>query len=135
MKGDMSLEYIIKFLILLIVAAVVISMLISFSDDIKTKIRDMFGKEEEIKTNSIDADSFSTAQIRTYMNSCWEKTGERYNKDFICYILKGDVSSVDKENLRQGVYGAVVVLDAFDTTKKVTIIRFVDVGNKIIVES
>ena len=135
MKAQMSLEYIIKFLILLVVAAVVIGMLFSFSSDIKTKIRDMFGKEKEIKTTSIEADSFSTAQIKTYMNSCWEKTGERYNKDFICYILKGDVSGVTKEDLKNSVDGAEVVVDDFDPTKKVTIIRFVDVGDKIVVES
>ena len=114
----MAFEYIVKIMILIVVAAVVMNIIIYFSDDIKLQVKKMFGSDEKtLETETVESISFSDSQIRNYIKSCWEKTyGVEYKKDAICYILKGDVSSVNALNI-QNVDGVKVVdTDSFNNT-------------------
>lgn len=135
MKG-LALEAVVKLIILIVVALVVIGLMIYFSDDIKKFVENLFKEEPEPQAEIVESSKFSTAQIRTYMRACWDKTGEKFRKDVICYILKGDVSEVDTDLLSTAVEApAQVDLSKFNPLKNVTIIRFQDLGNKIILES
>ena len=134
MKG-LALETIIKMIILVVVALLVINLMIFFSEEIKNYIRNFFGKGE-FKTEIVENPSYSTSQVMTYMRSCWDRTGEKFHEDVVCYILKGDVSGVDPSLLLNAVEPPATVNNSkFDPLKTTTIIRFEDVGNVIHVES
>ena len=134
MKG-LALESVMQWIILLVVAGVVISLVLYFNDEIKMYVENWF-KEKPVKAEIIEANQFSTSQVMTYMRACWDRTGERFKEGVICYILKGSVSNVDSALLTNAVSEpASVDINKFDPSKNVTMIRFEDVGNKIIVES
>ncbi len=135
MKG-LALETVVQWIILLVVATVVISLVLYFSDEIKMYVENWMKPDEGPKAEIIDSSQFSTSQVKTYMRACWDRTGERFKKDVICYILKGDVGSVNVDDLKNAVESpASVDTSKFEQLKNVTIIKFEDVGNKIIVES
>jgi hypothetical protein len=135
MKG-LALETVVNWIILLVVAAVVISLVLYFSDEIKMYVENWMKGDEGPKTEIIVSTQFTTAQVKTYMRACWDRTGERFRKDVVCYILKGNVNGVFAGDLTNAVeQPASVDTINFDPSKKVTIIKFKDVGNKIIVES
>ena len=135
MKG-LALEVIIQWVILSVVALVVIGLVFTFSDDIKRYLSGWFGNEQEIKTEKVTSDSFSTSEIITFAKACWSSTGEKYEENIICYILTGDVSNVDKDMLEDSLDSpAKVDVSEFDLSKSLTIIRFEDVGNIVYIES
>lgn len=133
MKG-MALETVVKWIILLVVAGVVLNLIFFFSDEI-TRIVGGFTKQKEPKAEIIESSTFSTSQVKTYIRGCWDRTGETFQEDVVCYILRGDVSGVDPKSLADIGYNVTVDTSKFIRTQKVTIIRFQDIGNKIIVES
>jgi len=134
MKG-LALETVVRWIILLVVAAVVISLVLFFYNDIKRFVKSWL-EGEKPKAEVIEASKFSTSQVITYIKACWDKTGERFDENIVCYILKGDVSGVDTDLLQNALRSpAQVETSKFDPTKNVTIIRFEDIGNKVIVES
>ena len=133
MKG-LALETVVKWIILIVVAGVVINLLFFFSDEIKNIIWG-YTKEEKPEAEIVESTGFSEAQIKTYMRACWDKTGEKFQEDVVCYILKGNVSGVNSNVLRNVDYPASVDISKFIPSNNVTIIKFEDVGNKIIVES
>lgn len=134
MKG-LALETIVKWVILLTLAVVVINLILFFSDEVKRFIEGLF-KAKGWKTEKIEAKEFSTGQLIAFIKACWDRTGENFHEDVVCFILKGDVSKVDKDILKNAITPPPVVnVDNFDTTKKITIIRFEDIGNVVVVES
>lgn len=133
MKG-MALETVIQWIILIVVAGVIFNLIFFFSDEVK-RVIGQFTKGEKPKTETINSNVFSTSQIKTYMKSCWDKTGEKFQEDLTCYILRGDVNGVDPNSLMDIDYPANVDISNFYLDEKVTIIKFEDVGNKIILES
>lgn len=134
MRG-LALEYVVKWIILLVVALVLINLVIYFSDEIKTFLTNWMEKERP-KAEVVEASKFSTAQLITYIKACWDKTGETFKTDVVCFVLKGDVNGVDKNLLLGAVdYPASVDVSGFDTSKKMTLIRFVWGVKKIVVES
>ena len=136
MKGILALDVVVKWIILSVVALVVISLVIYFSDKIRGFIENKMDKDEEIETQMIESDKFSTSQLATYIRGCWDKTGERFYEDVICYILKGDVSGADIDLLEIALeQPAQVDVSNFMPSKKTTIIRFEDLGNIVYVES
>ena len=135
MKG-LALESIAKWVIILVVVGVVVNLLLFFSDEIKRFIKSSFEEKGEVKPEIIEASKFTTSQLIIYIKSCWDKTGEKYEGNAVCYILKGNVSSVDESLLEECLKPpATIDLSKFDKTKNVTIIRFEDIGNRIVVES
>lgn len=132
----LSLEYVVKVLILTVVAVVIIGIITTFSSDIQLNIKKLFFEDEEskrVKTEAITS-TFTTTQVKNYIKSCWRKTGEDYQEDVICYILKGDLSPVDKTSLRN-VDDINVEVGNFNPDSGVATIKFIDIGNKVIVES
>lgn len=134
MKG-LALETVVKWIILLVVAGVVINLIFFFSEDIKRFLEVHMGREG-VKAEVIESEEFSTSQLKTFIRACWEKTGETFREDVVCYILRGSVSGVDPTALKNALEPpASVDVSNFDPSKKVTLIRFEDVGNRVIVES
>lgn len=132
----MALETIVQWLILSVVAMVVIGLVMTFSGDIKNYIKGWLKKDVNTKAEIVESEKFSTSQVITYIKTCWSKTGEDFEDDIVCYILKGDVSAVDKKLLGESLNKpAVVDVSKFKTSEKTTIIRFENIGNIIHVES
>ncbi|MFB6088220.1 MAG: hypothetical protein ABEK36_00395 [Candidatus Aenigmatarchaeota archaeon] len=137
----MSLEYVVKVIILLVVSVVIIGIMSGFSEDLESRVSTLFFGEDEggsVKTEEVMSDSFSTNQIRNYAKSCWRKTGSSYQEDVICYILKGSMSSVNKNQLRnsfQKMDGMTVELNNFNPNSNIAMIKFKDIGDKIIIEN
>jgi hypothetical protein len=134
MKG-LALETIVKWVILLALAVIVINLILFFSDEIKRFIERQFGAKEW-KTEKIEAKEFSPGQLIAYIKACWDRTGENFHEDAVCFILKGDVSKVDPNFLKTSITPPPNVdVSNFNNTRNVTIIRFEDLGNVVVVES
>lgn len=133
MKGDLALDTVVNWLILLVVAGVVIGIIFTYSDKINEIL---FSNQVQPtpETQYIEAQSFPESQIKTLVDLCWSKTGEDYYKDFVCYILKGNLNSINASNI-QGVFEGYVVITDFNNSRDMLTIRFEDVGNKIIVQN
>lgn len=135
MKG-MALEVVVKWIILTVVALVVISLVIYFSNEIKQYLKGWMKEKVETKAEIVESQRFSTSQVITYIKACWDKTGEKFEEDMVCYILKGDVSEVNAELLKSALEPpAQVDVSKFDNSKTTTIISFENVGNIIHVVS
>jgi len=131
MKG-LALDYVIKLIILLAVALVVINLVLYFSGQIKQFIRKRTSNTT-VNTEIINATSFSTGQLATYARACWDKTGENYKEDAICYILRGNMKSVDVEKLKKLVNFPLEV--NFKQDKNIVVIRYSYIGHKIVMEN
>ena len=135
MKGaTMGLEAVVKWIILIAVAAVVVNLIVFFSDEIKGYIYG-FMDNENFEPVVIEVNSFSTSQFMTYIRACWDRTGERFDRDAVCYILKGDMNDVDKSVIQSSLEDISVDVSRFDKYKGIAVIRFENIGNKIVVES
>jgi len=131
MKG-LALDYVILLIILLATALVVISLVVYFSDSIKRFIQSKTSGNK-IEAQTIEATSFSTEQLATYARACWDKTGENYREDAVCYILRGDMSSVDTAALESLVS---FPLEAnFDPSKNIVVVKYAYIGHKIVMEN
>jgi hypothetical protein len=139
MKG-LALEYVVKWIILLAVAMVVISMVIYFSNNIKIFLAKQT-KETKVEPKEINKEYFSSGEILTYALSCWDKTGEKYREDVTCFYLFGNFTNVDKDWILFKFYERYpegkpkIVLDNFDTSKNYAKIKFREVDLAIVVEN
>ncbi|MCK4429024.1 MAG: hypothetical protein KAU95_01510 [Candidatus Aenigmarchaeota archaeon] len=133
MKGDLALDTIVGWIILLVMAVVVIGIIFHYSDTAKNIL--VTDPEEQPEAESFEYEVISESQMKTLIQSCWAKTGENFNKDFICFIVKGDMSSIAPEYLEGEQEGYTVVMDEFDNTKTMATIEFEDIGNKVIVKT
>ena len=133
MKGNLALDTIMMWIILLVVAGVAIGIIFHYSSEIKSAFTGL-GEEEPPETEMFEADIFSESQIKTYIELCWEKTGDRFNENFICYILKGSIAHINPKEF-EGNYEDYQVISNFNSSKGILTIRFEDIGNKIILEN
>ncbi len=133
MKGDLALDMVVGWIILLVVAGVVIGIIFYYADEIKGSFSSL-SEEKNPEAEYFEAESFSGSQIKTYTELCWSKTGEKFNKDFICYVLKGNISSIKPSDLEGDFEGYRVITD-FNNSKAILTIMFEDIGNKIIIKN
>jgi hypothetical protein len=136
----LALEYIVQWIILLTVAMVIISMVIYFSDDIKR----FFKRQTEdsiVQPREIRKQNFMSGEILTYAYSCWDKTGEKYREDVVCFYLFGNFTNVDKDwvfnqfSERYPDGKPRIDLTNFNTSKEYAKIRFRWVDLAIVVEN
>lgn len=130
----LALESVVKFIIMIAAASVLLSLVLYFSEEIKSFIGHKLHKDEKVQTKLIEVSSFTYSQLASYIISCWDKTGEDYNEDVICYILKGDMSSVSSSDIENTI-DVPVDLSEFDNTKDIAIIEFDSLGKVIVVKS
>lgn len=98
MKGQIALEYVFQMLIIVVVILVVVSLIIVFRNQILNylKICDLlpqFCRSQECYTSEMSEQTIDADALNRYCNSCWDKTGKNhYEKDCLCYIVKGSYS-------------------------------------------
>ena len=138
---QLALDYIVRILILAVVATVIILTIINFSDEIKTAINKWLFKEEKKidfpKTEEKEA--FSSGEIAKYIQSCYsamESLPEIDQKDTICYILlaKRGFSANSREILNllsEELRNRTEIIANF--SKSYVKIEFKDIGDKILV--
>ena len=134
MKGDLALDTTVSWLILLVMAVVVIGIIFNYGSAAggMMEIED----KNQPEAQYFEYDVVSESQMETFIQSCWAKTGEDFNKDgFICFVIKGDMSSISAKNLEGEFDGYEVVMDEFDNSKTIATVMFEDVGNKVIVRN
>jgi len=139
MKG-LALEYVIQWIVLLAVAMIVITMITYFSDDIK-RFLNRQTKEAKVETMEVNKEYFTSGEIFAYALSCWDKTGERYKEDAVCFYLFGDFSEVDKEWIYEQFLDRypegkpTIDLENFDTSKNYAKVKFRRIDFAIVVEN
>jgi len=132
----LALETVVKWIILGAVALIVINLVLFFSEEIKNLVRGTIQPKKSFKTEIIEAEKFSTSQIKVYLRACWDRTGEKFEEDVVCFILKGDMSEVDSSSLEDALEDpASVDISEFDNSKNIAVIRFKSLGNKVVLES
>ncbi|OIN87617.1 MAG: hypothetical protein AUJ50_02610 [Candidatus Aenigmarchaeota archaeon CG1_02_38_14] len=147
-KGQMALEYVMKLTILLVVVAVVIGIIIKFSDDIKLSFKKFFCifSPDSCRNNLkfpqiIEKSSFTSGEISTYIESCYSSMAslpESEQEDTTCYLLKAnrDFSSISQSDisLSRDLQGLdKVVFKPLWNNGIVITIKYEDVGNRILV--
>lgn len=142
-KGQLSLEYIVKVLILMVVIVVVISLIVRFSDDIKNQIIKFFGSQQgcniPFPAKPEEKDTFNSKEIATHIESCYStmtSCSEENQKDIVCYTLlaKNNIIATESEvraSLSQEINDKTEIKTDFSGSW--VKIEFQDVGNKIIV--
>jgi len=139
MRG-LALDYIVQWIILLTVAMVIITMIIYFSDDIKRFIKRQT-EDSSVQPKEIIKQNFSSGEILAYAYSCWDKTGEKYREDVVCFYLFGNFTNVDKNwifnqfSRRYPDGKPRIDLTSFDTSKEYAKIRFRRIDLAIVVEN
>jgi hypothetical protein len=134
LKG-LALEYVIKFMILVVATIVVISFIVSYSEQIREFFVRLKNTNKDYGQKVINCDSScTTSQLKTFIIACWEKYKKMGYKNEICYALLGDVSKVDENVLKNSLEQPNLVdISKFDKSKKTTVIKAL--SNGIIVES
>ena len=101
MKGQMVLEYPFKIFIYIVVVLVVISLIITFMNQILTSLNlcqfTPQGCQQQQECSTIEAAeiAINEAVLRKYCSFCWDKTGKiDYGKDCLCYVVSGSYSPI-----------------------------------------
>jgi len=112
MKGEMALDMVVKFLIVLVVVGIVVGLFIKFSSDSKDAVKDMFTGKNNTSSGfpkTIQQSTFSSGQVANYIESCYDtmtSLDENSQKDQTCYVLMAD-SPFSGFVTSSGVTGAV----------------------------
>lgn len=136
MKGGLELEYIVKFIIMLVAAAIVMMLMWNFYNDIKGE--SIIDGDDKVspKTELVEQSSFNTQAVAKYVKSCWAMTGPDYDGDIVCYILKGSFEATPESvlnSLPADIKSNVNIEVANFAYVTSVIIEFRDLGNKITV--
>jgi hypothetical protein len=144
MKGDLALDMIVKFLIILVVAGVVIGLFMMFSSDSKDAVKNMFAPNNTKETGfpkTIQQNSFSSGEVANYIDSCYSKMSAipaTQQKDITCYVLMAN-SAFSNFVTSSAITGALSAdarpRTSFNTTfgRDYLKINFIDIGDRIIV--
>jgi len=137
-KAQMSMEYIIKILILLVLVVTIIALIIKFSDDIKRMVKDLFPEKNDYDFPQLfEKSSFSAGEISAYVESCYSTMSslpEDEQSDEVCYILQAEngftITQDDLINkLSAELKGKTQIITDF--SKGIIKIQYQDVENNI----
>ncbi len=140
----MSLEYIAKMMIVLVVVAVVIGMIYNFRGDIMEKWKVIANPDEndDIDTNAafIEGGPFSPDDFAHFIELCWVETRDAKDSR-VCFVLKGTAELGTTGAIIQGLIDEPEIASSVDFTgvnfvaDDLFSINYVIVGNKIHVKS
>jgi|SRR3989338_374231 len=143
--GEMALEMIFKILILLVTVAVIVGLIIRFSDDTRNVVKGFICKVFGCKTSvqefpkTVEKDAFTSGEIATYIESCYNTITALPETEqppsVNCFLLIG--RTFESAGITDRVSPSIrnnVVIQA-DFTRGILVIQFQDPGNKIIVRS
>lgn len=130
----LSIEYVIRLIILLIVLTVLSTLILNWYE--KAKNPDIFNGNDKFQRNTevVEKDVFTSRDIAKYIDSCYRITGEK-SKDFVCYVLQGTFEA-DENSVKTDLISTPPEKVVFRTdfiNRQSVIIRFQDLGDKIIV--
>lgn len=131
----MSLETIITYIIVLLVVGVVATFIYGFFTNATTQVDDWDKQEpDELQTKYIAKNSFDSAAVAGYIEKCLS-VAKKLTKNFDCYILTGTLDA-DRRGVEDKLKAGTISVLIYEAARgsKVTIIRFIDIGDKIQVE-
>ena len=142
-KAQMSLEYIAKMLIIVVVIAVVIGMMYTFREQIVEKWRCILNPECDIPVVEINPvfvpGSFTASDFANFIETCWAETRDAKDSK-VCFVLSGlytDPSGTaenDIKNLLDSKIRNNVVFGA-DFSKDFFSVNYEIIGNEIHLKS
>lgn len=147
--GQMSLEYITKLIILLVVVVVSVGLIMSFSSQIKYQVSCFFfgdcGEKNKVTSGNfpitIKEKEFTISQVANYIESCYDTFSslpEEEQEDKDCYVLIADYpfrNMINKKDLLNYLDERIREHVEFKATlnKEVLTISFEDLGNKVVI--
>lgn len=131
MRGDLEISKVAEFLVLMVVLAIGIGLVTIYSQNSKQFIGE--SANGKYNTTIFKANSFSDTQLNLYLKSCVEMVGDKGNEDFTCYILEGDMSKVDTNNLRISSDRYTLDSSSFKTRNPIATIKYDSISKKIII--
>jgi hypothetical protein len=144
MKGELALDMVVKFLIILVVAGVVIGLFMKFSSDSKDAVKDMFKPNSTKETGfpkTLQQNSFNSGEVANFIESCYDtmsKIPPAQQKDVTCYVLMAN-SPFSSAASSSGIMGAIEskiqskVKINTDLSKDYIKISFVELSNTVVV--
>lgn len=102
----MSLEYIFKFIMLLVVISVVTALIIQFKGDIVPDLCSLTGscgndQSQGCQTKIKKENDFTSAEVAKWIKSCWSQN-KGGMEDCACYSLQGNFSAT-KTGINQSI--------------------------------
>ena len=140
-KAQLSLEYIVRLMIILVVIAVVMSIIMKFKDDIRIWIDEFLGSDEKPNFPKIidDKTTFSIGEITVYIEDCYytmTSLPEDEQEDIVCYVLiPKEGFELRKEDLESVISNDIIDKVDIQTlfNRDVIKIQYQDLGNRILV--
>jgi hypothetical protein len=144
MKGELALDMVVKFLIVLVVAGVVIGLFLKFSGDSKDAVKDMFKPNSTKETGfpkTLQQNSFGSGEVANYIESCYSTMSQipaAQQKDMTCYVLMSNSpfsSSVTSSGVLSIVDSKIKSRVKINTTfdKDYIKINFLELTNTVVV--
>lgn len=133
MKGDVELETVAKWVVLLVILGLAIAMTYYIYDHTKEALND--ASKDKYNSSIIKAASFSQSQMNLYIRSCAEKTAERKDEDFTCFILEGDMSKISVQNLSNACSNCKLDVSDFHNERGVASITYDSMSKTIFVKN
>ena len=144
-KAQMSLEYLAKMIIALVVVAVVIGMIFTFSDDIKRLWDDFVNPDEpEVEYPPIIVPGpFYASDFANVIETCWVEKSNDFSADkvMVCFVLEGsyDGDDINAEtdiiSLLDADIGSTVVFDADFVNDDMFVVSYIFRDRKIRIKS
>jgi len=92
----MSLEYIFKFMILLVVIGVIITLVLNFKSDISNNMCSLLGTCDNQQAQGCDTEirqgDFDSRGVAKWVKSCWSQH-KNSRETCVCYSLQGSFSA------------------------------------------
>jgi hypothetical protein len=129
MKGDMDINKVAEFLVLMVILAIGIGLITLYSQNSKDYLGGI--SNEKYNTSMVQAESFSDSQIKLYIRSCWQKVQDKKDVDFVCYILEGDMGRINKSNLSDSGQEYKLDVSGFRTNSPIASISYNHMANAI----
>lgn len=110
MKADLAIETPLKFFIVLVVAALLVTLIRNIYSQANQGINNLIPNENPTEYELVELGAASAGQLASMADSCWDigQTQKATQKEFGCFIVKGSFSSVSAVD--------VVVLSSHNVT-------------------
>jgi hypothetical protein len=131
MRGDMEISKVAEFLILMVVLAIGIGLVTLYTQNSKAFLGET--ANGNYNTSMVQAKSFSDSQIRLYLKSCESMVQGKMDEDFTCYILEGDMGSVNLKNLTESSQKIPRDVSRFNTNNAIAEIKYNSALKRIII--
>lgn len=129
--AELALEYIVKIIILLVAAVVIISLILTFQQDILRWWTGITGDKDKPSTEPqvIKKDTFTEREIASFIAGCWS-ANKGSTKDAECYFLLGNnlnsFAGVTQQGIQNSLSQNIIPSDK-------VIFEFTTIGNALVI--